>query len=48
VRFRKSEPDEMLQLADMVCGAVDAFLDGEDRTWYRMIAERDLRTFCLP
>jgi hypothetical protein len=48
VSFRKSGPDELLQLADMTCGAVGAYLDGEDRTWYRLIAERDLATLCLP
>ncbi|HTU91768.1 MAG TPA: DUF3800 domain-containing protein [Gemmataceae bacterium] len=48
VRFRKSEPDEMLHLADMVCGAVGSHLDGEDSAWYQMIIERDLGVVCLP
>lgn len=41
VRFGGSEPDELLQLADMVCGAYGSYEDGDD-TWYRMIAARDL------
>jgi hypothetical protein len=36
VKFRGSGPDELIQLADMVCGAVAAHLDG-DSVWYRMI-----------
>jgi hypothetical protein len=32
VKFRGSGPDELIQLADMVCGAVGAYLDG-DATW---------------
>ena len=41
VKFRGSQPEELMQLVDMVCGACGAGLDGEE-TWYRMIAERDL------
>ncbi len=41
VKFRGSSPDEMMQLADMVCGAVGAHLDG-DSAAYRIIAPRDL------
>jgi hypothetical protein len=48
VTFRKSAPEEMLHLADMVCGAVGAYLDGTDLTWYRLIEKRDLKTFRLP
>jgi len=48
VTFRKSRAEEVLQLADMVCGAVGAHLDGNDSAWYKLIAGRNLRTFCLP
>lgn len=41
VKFRGSHPEELMQLVDMVCGALGANSDGED-TWYRMISERDL------
>jgi hypothetical protein len=47
VKFRGSGPDELMQLADMVCGAVGAHLDG-DSTWYDMIVERDLGITRLP
>lgn len=47
VRFRKSHPDELLQLVDMVCGAVGCYLDGEDR-WYRLIADRSVGVIELP
>jgi hypothetical protein len=47
VKFRGSGPDELLQLADMVCGAVGAHLDG-DSTWYRLIAARDLGITRIP
>ena len=43
VKFRGSGPDELMQLADMVCGAVGAHLDG-DSTFYEMIASRDRGT----
>lgn len=38
VAFRDSRSDEMIQLADMVCGAA---ADHDDRTWYEVIAERN-------
>jgi hypothetical protein len=41
VRFRGSDPDELIQLVDMVCGAYGAHVDG-DSTWYRIIASRDV------
>jgi len=47
VKFRGSGPDEMIQLADMVCGAVAAHLDG-DSTCYRLIALRDLGITRIP
>jgi hypothetical protein len=47
VKFRGSRPDELLQLADMVCGAVGTYLDG-DETWYRLIASRDLGITRIP
>jgi hypothetical protein len=47
VKFRGSGPDELLQLADMVCGAVGAHIDG-DSTWYGMIAARDLGIMRIP
>jgi hypothetical protein len=43
VKFRSSHPEELMQLADMVCGAAGAKQDGND-TWYRIIADRDLDT----
>lgn len=46
-RFRGSSPDEMMQLADMVCGATGAYLDG-DPTWYFLIRERCLGVIGLP
>jgi Protein of unknown function (DUF3800) len=48
VKFRKSAPDELLHLADMVCGSVGAHLDGNDSAWYKAISSRDVGTFCLP
>jgi len=41
VKFRDSLHEELIQLADMICGAAGANLDGKP-TWYRMIEERDL------
>ena len=38
-RFRGSDPDEMMQLVDMVCGASGACVDG-DRRWYNLIRQR--------
>ena len=48
VSFRRSEPDEMLQLADMVCGAVGSWIDGEDTTAYTLIDGRNLGILRLP
>jgi hypothetical protein len=47
VKFRGSGPDELLQLADMVCGAVGKHLDG-DSTWYNSISDRDLGISYIP
>ena len=47
VKFRGSGPDETIQLADMVCGAVGACLDGDD-TWYKIIAANDLGLTRIP
>jgi hypothetical protein len=49
VKFRGSGPDEMIQLADMLCGAVGASIsvDG-DPTWFRMIEERCAGLHTLP
>lgn len=47
VKFRGSSPDEMLQLADMVIGAVGEWIDG-DSTWYDLISARSLGVVCLP
>jgi hypothetical protein len=47
VKFRGSEPNETLQLVDMVMGAVGAHLDG-DSTWYNLIASRNLGIVRLP
>jgi hypothetical protein len=47
VKFRGSGPDELIQLADMVCGAVGAYLDG-DATWYNMICTNDLGITRIP
>ena len=35
VKFRGSGPEELIQLADMVCGAVGDFLEG-DPTYYQL------------
>jgi len=42
VKFGNSAPEELTQLADMVCGACAAMADGKERKWYKLIAERDL------
>jgi Protein of unknown function (DUF3800) len=42
VLFRSSLPDAMLQLVDMVCGAVGVMIDGNDAVSYDQIAERSL------
>jgi hypothetical protein len=47
VKFRGSGPDELIQLADMICGAVGAYLDG-DATWYDLISARDLGITHIP
>lgn len=39
-KFRDSEKDETVQLADMVTGAVGAYLDG-DSTWFNVIRQND-------
>ena len=41
VKFGGSGPDELLQLADMACGAVSAHLHG-DSAWHKMIDSRTL------
>jgi hypothetical protein len=46
-RFRKSHPDEVMQLVDMVCGAVGASLDGNPE-WYNIIRDRCLGVIRLP
>jgi hypothetical protein len=43
VRFGDSQDDEMLQLVDMVCGAVD----GRDRSSYDQIAGRNLGSLAV-
>jgi hypothetical protein len=47
VKFRGSGPDELIQLTDMVCGAVGAYLDG-DATWYNIISSHDLGITRIP
>src|SRR5205823_4540099 len=47
VRFRGSGPDELIQLADMICGATGAYLNGND-VWFQMIAARSLGVIALP
>jgi len=47
VKFRGSGPEELIQLADMVCGAVGAFLDGDER-WYNIISANDLGITRIP
>jgi Protein of unknown function (DUF3800) len=47
VKFRGSKPDEMLQLVDMVLGAVGGHLAGNS-TWYNLIASRSLEVIRLP
>ena len=44
VAFRDSITDEVLQLADMTCGAVGAHLDGES-AWYDLLKPKDLATW---
>jgi hypothetical protein len=47
VKFRDSEPDEMIQIVDMVLGAVGADLDG-DSTWFRLIRGRSAGVIRIP
>ena len=47
VKFRGSGPEELIQLADMVCGAVGALLDG-DPACYNIICERGLGSAPFP
>lgn len=47
VKFRSSRPDEILQLADMVVGAVGEHLDG-NHIWYDLISARSLGVVRLP
>jgi hypothetical protein len=47
VKFRGSGPEELIQLADMVCGAVGDYLDGDDAC-YNLIFERDLGITRIP
>lgn len=48
VTFRDSQPDEMIQLVDMVVGAVGASIDSVDVIWYKLIADRSLGIIRLP
>jgi len=41
VKFRGSGPEELIQLADMVCGAVGEYLNG-DSTCFNLISEHNL------
>jgi hypothetical protein len=47
VKFRGSGPDELIQLADMVCGAVADHLDG-DLTYFDLISARSLGITRIP
>jgi hypothetical protein len=47
VKFRGSGSNETIQLADMVCGAVGSFLDGDD-TWYKIIAPNEIDIMRIP
>ena len=44
VSFRDSARDEMLQLVDMICGAVGAYLDQKKVAWYGLISARDVES----
>ncbi len=48
VKFRGSGREELIQLADMVCGAVGDYLDGGEATCYNIISERDLGITRIP
>jgi hypothetical protein len=47
VKFRGSGPEELIQLADMVCGAVGDYLGG-DATCYNVIWSRNLGITRIP
>jgi len=47
LKFRGSGPEELIQLADMVCGAVGDFLEG-DPSYYQIISARDLGITRIP
>gem|GEM_PF-3129152 len=47
VKFRGSGPEELIQLADMVCGAVGDFLEG-DPSYYQIISAQDLGITRIP
>jgi hypothetical protein len=47
VKFRGSGQEELIQLADMVCGAVGDYLQG-DGTCYKIISPRDLGITRIP
>jgi hypothetical protein len=47
VKFRGSGPEELIQLADMVCGAVGEYLDGNG-SFYEIISERDVGIIRIP
>jgi hypothetical protein len=47
VKFRGSGAEELIQLADMVCGAVGDYLGG-DETCYKIISSRDLGITHIP
>lgn len=45
VCFRDSSSHEMIQLADMICGAVGLKVERGEATWYECVAERDIQRF---
>ncbi len=47
VKFRGSEPDDLLQLVDMIVGSAGAHLDG-DSTWWKQIEERSVGLVRVP
>jgi hypothetical protein len=47
VKFRGSGSEELIQLADMICGAVGNYLDG-DPTYYRIFSAKDLGITRIP
>jgi hypothetical protein len=47
VKFRGSGAEELIQLADMVCGAVGDYLN-RDETCYKIISSRDLGITRIP